>query len=359
MKVAIIGGGPVGLITALLLAKRGYNVDLFEKSSWPKDKACGQGIMPSGVKILDSLGITFSEGEDCFSFNGVTYIDGGHILNGLLERKGLGVERKILSQKIFKACKENSLINLYDGHELKDIFNFEDVVSLILDNGKETMTLNYDYAFACDGLNSLVRKKLGNRSVRQGTFRSGAREHFSITPWSRSVQVYWNNGVEAYVTPVSDQRVEVAFLWYEGRFSSKSGLREKLWDCFPELRNQIFGGDELTATEDFRGYGPFSSFSTEERVGRTFFLGDAYCFLDGITGEGLSLGFKGASIVARNFENWGFFPQLRFKWHYFHYKFMVNLALTLSQHKGLRSFLFRFVGKFPSSFNWILKLNDL
>jgi kynurenine 3-monooxygenase len=34
-NVAIIGGGPVGSSLALMLAKKGYNVDLFEKKTDP------------------------------------------------------------------------------------------------------------------------------------------------------------------------------------------------------------------------------------------------------------------------------------------------------------------------------------
>lgn len=57
MRVAVIGAGPAGSTAALALARGGASVTLFERSAWPRPKACGDGLTPASVRILVELGI--------------------------------------------------------------------------------------------------------------------------------------------------------------------------------------------------------------------------------------------------------------------------------------------------------------
>jgi len=56
--VAVIGGGPAGAATALLLARRGYQVVLFDREAAPRPKPCGEYLTPGAVELLrDTLGV--------------------------------------------------------------------------------------------------------------------------------------------------------------------------------------------------------------------------------------------------------------------------------------------------------------
>src|SRR5688572_15282569 len=57
LDVAVVGGGPAGLAVAIETARRGLNVAVFERQEGPVDKACGEGVMPPGVRALDALGV--------------------------------------------------------------------------------------------------------------------------------------------------------------------------------------------------------------------------------------------------------------------------------------------------------------
>jgi geranylgeranyl reductase family protein len=54
----VVGAGPAGSITALVLARAGARVALVDKAAFPRDKACGDLIGPRGVRLLDELGIS-------------------------------------------------------------------------------------------------------------------------------------------------------------------------------------------------------------------------------------------------------------------------------------------------------------
>ena len=48
-SIIIIGGGPAGTSSAIVLLKQGYDVTLVDKSSFPRDKLCG-GLLTGRTK---------------------------------------------------------------------------------------------------------------------------------------------------------------------------------------------------------------------------------------------------------------------------------------------------------------------
>jgi len=72
--VVIAGGGPAGLATAIAARLRGFEVIVLERARPPIDKACGEGLMPDGVAVLERLGVDL-RGVDSHHFRGVRYID--------------------------------------------------------------------------------------------------------------------------------------------------------------------------------------------------------------------------------------------------------------------------------------------
>jgi geranylgeranyl reductase family protein len=59
--VIIVGAGPAGSATATHLARHGLRVSLLEKSRFPREKVCGDGLTPRGTRQLIRLGIDTSE----------------------------------------------------------------------------------------------------------------------------------------------------------------------------------------------------------------------------------------------------------------------------------------------------------
>src|SRR5215216_1942441 len=59
--VIVVGAGPAGSATATHLARHGLRVSLLEKSKFPREKVCGDGLTPRGTRQLIRLGIDTSE----------------------------------------------------------------------------------------------------------------------------------------------------------------------------------------------------------------------------------------------------------------------------------------------------------
>lgn len=60
--VIVVGAGPGGSAAAFHLAQRGAKVLLLEKSEFPREKVCGDGLTPRAVKQLVAMGIDTTTG---------------------------------------------------------------------------------------------------------------------------------------------------------------------------------------------------------------------------------------------------------------------------------------------------------
>ncbi len=75
--VIVVGAGPSGATAAYYLAQAGLNVLLLEKSRFPRDKVCGDGLTPRAVKSLIAMGVDVSEEAGWLRNKGLRVIGGG------------------------------------------------------------------------------------------------------------------------------------------------------------------------------------------------------------------------------------------------------------------------------------------
>lgn len=78
--VIVVGAGPAGSTTAYHLAHAGLDVLLLEKTAFPREKVCGDGLTPRGTKQLVGMGIDISEEAGWLRNKGLRIIGGGHRL---------------------------------------------------------------------------------------------------------------------------------------------------------------------------------------------------------------------------------------------------------------------------------------
>ncbi len=104
LDVLVVGGGPAGLATAILVALRGLRVAVVEPRSGPIDKACGEGLMPAALRRLQDLGVD-PPGRD---LRGIRYLDEGHQADALFgpEGSGRGVRRTTLQAALAARAAE-------------------------------------------------------------------------------------------------------------------------------------------------------------------------------------------------------------------------------------------------------------
>jgi menaquinone-9 beta-reductase len=123
--VAVVGAGPSGATTALLLARRGYRVTVLDRARFPRDKACGEGLMPPGVGVLRRLGLYETVlATGARPLQGVTYqLEGGDPAATATfpnapagePRWGLGVRRTSFDAVLVDALRGEPTVTLREG----------------------------------------------------------------------------------------------------------------------------------------------------------------------------------------------------------------------------------------------------
>jgi len=73
----VVGAGPAGATTAFYLAQSGLDVLLLEKSRFPREKVCGDGLTPRAVKALVGMGIKVGEQDGWVRNKGLRVIGAG------------------------------------------------------------------------------------------------------------------------------------------------------------------------------------------------------------------------------------------------------------------------------------------
>lgn len=75
--VIVVGAGPAGSATAFYLARAGFDVLLLEKTRFPREKVCGDGLTPRAVKQLQNMGVDI-DAPGWVRNKGLRVVGGGH-----------------------------------------------------------------------------------------------------------------------------------------------------------------------------------------------------------------------------------------------------------------------------------------
>jgi flavin-dependent dehydrogenase len=287
--VIVVGGGPAGLAAAVAAASRGLDVLVLERKALPADKACGEGLLPSGVRALEALGAcALLDRSAVAPLRAIRWIDGALAAEAQLPAPGgLGVRRTALSAALLARARAAGA-EVRDRASVRAHRRRPDGVEVETEGGTERARL----LVAADGLASPIRRREGLDAPAPGAPRFGVRRHFARAPWSDAVEVHFGDGVEAYVTPAGPNRVGIAFLCEAARRATFRALLAR----FPDLV-QLVAGAAYDST--LAGAGPLARIARARAVDRLVLLGDAAGYVDAITGEGLSLALQGALALGR------------------------------------------------------------
>jgi flavin-dependent dehydrogenase len=289
---AVVGAGPAGLAVGIEAALAGRSAVVLERRAGALDKACGEGLMPRAVARLREMGVILPA-EGFHPFHGIRYVDADLAAEArFVDGPGWGVRRTVLSEALLRRAAALG-VEVRHGVEARGFAATGRGVRL--DGGGEPLEARW--LVGADGLHGAVGRAAGFAVRRGARRRFGLRRHVAVAPWSESVEVHWQDGIEAYVTPVSPAEVGVAFLWTAGDDAPADFAA--FLERFPALAARLGPAAHAPDAGATRGAGPFAVTVRPAARGRVLLVGDAAGYVDAITGEGIGLAFAAARALVR------------------------------------------------------------
>jgi menaquinone-9 beta-reductase len=284
----IVGAGPAGLAAAIVLGRHGLKVVVCDCDVLPRDKACGEGVMPTGVAHLEQLGAgRYLDPRHLRRLSGIQFHTAGGSIGTarFAEGHGLGIRRTNLSSALLQAAGDWPTVELREQTRVRQLEREADRFRVRLSTGEITTRL----IVGADGLNSRVRRWAGLEGPRQRLRRLGARQHFAVAPVGNFVEVVQGHGIEAYITPCGNDEVGVAFLWDAAMFRRAEGGRGligSLLEGFANLKKRFELAPPSSAP---LSSGPLHRVARHRVARGVALVGDAGGYLDACTGEGISI----------------------------------------------------------------------
>jgi geranylgeranyl reductase family protein len=160
--VAVVGGGPAGAAAAIVLARAGRDVVLFDKARFPRDKCCGDGLTTGALRRLEALGL---RPQSVPSWQPVRDVwvrspSGRTVDFALPARPGVfgAVARRVDLDAALLEVARAAGVKVHDGHAVTDASCDGGSVALEV-AGIGVVTA--PFAVAADGMWSPVRRALG------------------------------------------------------------------------------------------------------------------------------------------------------------------------------------------------------
>lgn len=104
--IAIVGGGLAGLSAAILQAKAGKNVVLFEKKQYPMHRVCGEYVSMESWDFLQRLGLNLKELQLPKITKLIVTAPNGSLIETDLPLGGFGISRYLLDFELFKIAQK-------------------------------------------------------------------------------------------------------------------------------------------------------------------------------------------------------------------------------------------------------------
>lgn len=163
----VAGGGPVGSLLTILLARHGYDVRLFEsrpdsrKTKLYQGKSINIALSDRGWNSLERIGIDPATKDDAIPmYRRTIHARGGDLTHQQYGQYGdaiWSVSRSKINEQLLALAEEERNVEINFNHKLVNV-DFETASASFLTEGKSNLDVDSDYLFGADGAHSKVRR---------------------------------------------------------------------------------------------------------------------------------------------------------------------------------------------------------
>jgi len=299
----VVGAGPAGSATALLLARAGAHVLLLDRARFPRDKPCSEYLSPETTRVLERLGGGVVEAVAAASHARLTGMKvvapSGAEMVGRFDRTGerfsFALPRTSFDTILRRAAEDAGAV-VREGVKVQDLVSDRGAVGGVV--AKETYRARV--VVGADGLRSIVARRSGGVRTsppRRVAFTAHVADVAGVTDLGEM-----HVGRSGYVGmgPIGGGVTTVALVVpvrsLKQRPLPHPDFFEAL-DRFPGLTGRF---DPRRIVRRIIATGPFAQWSRASVApgGGALLVGDAADFFDPFTGQGIYSALRGAELAA-------------------------------------------------------------
>jgi menaquinone-9 beta-reductase len=302
----VIGGGPAGAATAIVAARAGAKVVVFEKGAHGRDKVCGDGLTPRAVAALQHLKV---------DLDGAHRIDGLRMIAGKTTRElnwpstgtypshGAVLPRRALDRQLIDAAMDAGAEVLFGQDALPVLGATNDVIGVEANGRRWHAPLTVLAA----GAPGAAARLLGSERVPDETFGLAIRAYApSPRHLDRHLEACLSLADEhgsaipgyGWMFPAGDGTVNIGV----GALSTMKGFKKlnlnRLIDSYALSVRDSWGiGEYIEKPRAWR-----LPMSAQRRHGPGWLaVGDAAGLINPMNGEGIDYGLESGTLAAERF----------------------------------------------------------
>ncbi|MCP4537921.1 MAG: FAD-dependent monooxygenase [Chloroflexi bacterium] len=304
--IIIVGAGIAGTASALALAPEGYRILLLDQATFPRHKPCGEGIMPQGVAILESLGILPKilaqggiqvRGVRFRSTEGI-WAGGDFPSAGAKAAYGVVMQRHLLDHLLVQQVKTFPNVTVREGFKVMEALwdgsTIQGIVGHPVGESKQKETFRASLTLGADGMLSVFHKRYGIQRNYLTRKRFGITGHLSgVAGMGEFIEVMMQTDGEIYAAPCDGDVTLVALLFEKKEMRRFGGnLAQGYVDYVKSARGFGERASKSELVPPVLAVGPLGFTVEPITLPGLMLIGDSAGFLDPITGEGMTMALK-------------------------------------------------------------------
>jgi len=300
----VVGARVAGSPIAMLLARKGYDVLLLDRATFPSDTISTHLVHPPGVAALQRWGLLDSvAAAGCPAINTYAFDFGPFTLSGAPGADGAvsyGPRRTVLDKLLVDAAAEAGA-EAREGFSVESMVFEDDQVSGVRGHSKggRTITELARVVIGADGRHSLVAQAVHPRQYHEKpALLAGYYAYWSGLPMNGRFETYVRPSRGMAAWPTNDDLTVVIAGWPYAEFEANKkdieGNLAKTYDLAPSFAERLQAG-----TRETRFVGAAVSNFFRKPFGPGWALvGDAGYNKDFITAQGIDDAFRDAELCA-------------------------------------------------------------
>lgn len=297
----MVGGGPAGSATALLLARAGRTVRIVERARFPRRKVCGEYLNGGAVDALARLGVLDAVRAHAAPLRGVRLVAAGAPPVTLpFARPALACPRELLDAVLLDAaCAAGATV---EHGRVEDVLVEAGRACGVRVRGEDGALAERraGVVVGADGIGSIVARKLGLAFPPRRGARYAVGGHYAgFDALDAHVEMYVGGGAYFALNPLGVARTNVMVVVPRARLARWSrDVDAGLGGAAALLGrgSRSFAGAERIGARV--SVGPLAHDVRRTIVPGALLVGDAAGFLDPFTGQGVFLALTGAERAA-------------------------------------------------------------